>query len=340
MEFPNLEELSASLRAEDALAHVVEELIPLIRPAIRMVVDEEPIDEEQIPEGTSKLGGQPDFPEGWEWPMATLDIPPPTPKFLQAASQIPHIVLPPPDNKVSLPFVAQIRLSELKELLPANLLPQEGILYFFYNAQTYASDGGPTMVTANNATLGISVSYGVFGLDDGKNFRVLYEPNEEGQRNRQSPPESVPVDHRYAVRAVSFEVIQTLPKVETSFIGDPGDKRGVVVLEEEAWNTYEEVRAEGIPNTDHLLGYSQDAQPYALEASYIKSRSQLFPELPGWNSLSEEEQRREYHSCSLLLQMEAHSNKMWFGRAGSLFFFIRNEDLEQRNFSRVWAWTQ
>jgi hypothetical protein len=340
MNLPDLEEIRDAIRAEETLARVADDLIGLIRPAIRLVVQEEGTDEGEIPIGASKLGGHPDLPEGWEWSEATLNIPPPTPEFIQKASQIPHLVLPPPNNTIALPFVAQIRLSELSDLLPGNPLPDAGILYFFYNSQSFASDGGDRVSVHSLVDGKVALSYDVFGYYDLQNCRVLYCPDEKTPLNRRSTPDNVPREHIYAALAVSYAVMRLLPNVETSFVGEPNDGRGIVTLNDDEWEVYAELRPELIRNVDHLLGYSQDSQPYAMEASYARYRSALFPELPDWKTLSEEEQQREYYDYSLLLQVEPHNNGMHFGRGGALFFFIRNADLARRDFSRVWAWVQ
>jgi uncharacterized protein YwqG len=342
MNMPTYEDICASLREEESLSRVAEDLIRLIRPAIRMVVEESPIEEDSIPIGASKLGGNPDLPEGWEWPEAVLDIPPPSPELLQAGPDSRYnIVLPPPDNRISLPFIAQIRMTDLAGLLTESPLPAEGILYFFYNAQHYNSDrdeqGTILSKVVGDETRRIYRGYGTWDL---ANCCVLYWPDETAPLNRLIPPDSVPPDHIYSVRSVSFEVMHLLPSVETTYIGDDNDHRGVVVLEYDVWCLYSEIRSDAISNADHVLGYSQDGQPYAMEASYQNYRSQLFPDLPEWETLSEEKQQQEYRSCSLLLQVEPHDNGMRFGRAGALFVFIRNEELERRDFSCTWAWIQ
>jgi hypothetical protein len=72
--------------------------------------------------------------------------------------------------------------------------------------------------------------------------------------------------------------------VETCWIGDP-DGLAVVCLTEKEWLAYaDRLQDQKLPR--HLmLGHSDNAQPYALEACR-DFRSELFPELPplpnGW----------------------------------------------------------
>lgn len=64
------------------------------------------VEEEQIPLGSSKIGGLPDMPEDWEFP-----------KY----------------NNSSLSFLGQFNLKEVKPFDVENNLPSSGILYIFYD---------------------------------------------------------------------------------------------------------------------------------------------------------------------------------------------------------------
>ena len=65
--------------------------------------------------GTSRLGGVPDLPVGFTWPVW---------------------------KSSPMSFLAQLRLEELAALSPASLLPKSGMLSFFYDAaqETYGAD--------------------------------------------------------------------------------------------------------------------------------------------------------------------------------------------------------
>src|SRR5262245_51387230 len=65
------------------------------------------IDENEIPLGQSKMGGNPDLPADFVWPMF---------------------------GNLPLTFMAQFRLSDLAAFDIDHELPQNGILYFFYEA--------------------------------------------------------------------------------------------------------------------------------------------------------------------------------------------------------------
>ncbi len=74
------------------------------RPAIRLKT--EPKIDTEIGIGESKIGGYPDLPPHYDWPLATY-----TSEFLW--------------------FTAQIKIEEFKKWDVENVLPEKGILYFF-----------------------------------------------------------------------------------------------------------------------------------------------------------------------------------------------------------------
>jgi hypothetical protein len=322
---------------DPSMARIADQLRTLIRPSIRlhMQVAEE---KSELPLGGTRFGGLPDLPIGTVWPTAHLDISPPSEAF-RATDK--HSRFLPEGGTFSLPFVAQIRLSEISACDGEKRLPASGLLYFFYNEGGFTTDTGD--IKHGTTTIdGQVFSFAIYGYDDPAIWRVLYIPDEETPLERTPHPADVPEDQQYrpSVPAAVFTE-PTLPHVETCFIGDPNDKSGMVTLTAEEWQAYAELHRETrVSPTHQMLGHSDDSQPFAMEGSFRRIRSELFPELRPWESLSEAEQQQEYTSGRLLLQIDAHENRMWFGRGGALYFFIRESDLAARDFSRVWATAQ
>jgi uncharacterized protein YwqG len=87
-----------------------------------------------------------------------------------------------------------------------------------------------------------------------------------------------------------------------------------------------------------MFGHADDVQPYALENSYERVRDVFFPDGRPFKSLTPKERAEEFFQGRLLLQIdEEKSGKMQFGRGGRLYFFIREQDLKARDFSKVWV---
>ncbi len=90
---------------EAGLAAYIDNLKPLIKTAIRAMPTAVK-DEDEIPVGTSKLGGRPDLPVGGQWPAV---------------------------NDVPLLFIGQFQLQEIAPLDNTGLLPETGLLSFFHD---------------------------------------------------------------------------------------------------------------------------------------------------------------------------------------------------------------
>lgn len=99
------------------LLHKETAIVKATRPSIKIIKNK--LEEEQIPLGTSKIGGLPDMPEDWEFPTY---------------------------NDRSLSFLGQFNLQEVKPYDVDNHFPGSGILYVFYDVVEqpwgFEEDGG------------------------------------------------------------------------------------------------------------------------------------------------------------------------------------------------------
>lgn len=93
---------------------ISDQLETMIAPSIRLKAY--PANEDDLPVGTSKIGGSPDLPPGVPWPEA---------------------------NGSSLPFVAQINLADVAQYDIEAELPRSGLLSFFFDQDGYFSAGSP-----------------------------------------------------------------------------------------------------------------------------------------------------------------------------------------------------
>lgn len=93
------------LLSEHDLQHRKGEIIASLKNSIKMELEK--VDEANISIGASKLGGNPDLPDSIDFP-----------KF----------------NEGYLAFMGQINLAEVKSFDKDHLLPENGILYLFYDA--------------------------------------------------------------------------------------------------------------------------------------------------------------------------------------------------------------
>jgi uncharacterized protein YwqG len=105
--FENLTTLRKMIR-EFGLRRHEKRIIQLAQPAIQ--VSRTAVNDDDIPLGASKFGGQPDFPVDFQ-----LDL----------------------DGKAPLTFIAQIKFSELYPFDINHELPSRGILYYFHSRQGF-----------------------------------------------------------------------------------------------------------------------------------------------------------------------------------------------------------
>ncbi|MGC5324385.1 YwqG family protein [Brevibacillus sp. SYSU BS000544] len=105
-----MKEQILSLFREAGLAKYAEDFSPLIRPSIRLFTH--PANEDDLPLGSSKIGGTPDLPPHFEWPRWKV---------------------------YTMSFLGQINLAELPNA-PGTTLPKKGILYFFYAVSAMYDD--------------------------------------------------------------------------------------------------------------------------------------------------------------------------------------------------------
>jgi uncharacterized protein YwqG len=136
------EEALRTLLTTEGLGRVVEQLMELTAPTVRVYIQR--AQEEDIPIGASKMGGQPDLPDGVEWPSWHEPM----------------------------AFIAQFNLAEVALFDSEGALPAQGLLSFFYE-----TNGEP--LYAERWGLPEDAPYlEAYGVDVSRSWRVLYHEGE------------------------------------------------------------------------------------------------------------------------------------------------------------------
>lgn len=249
---------------------------------------------------SSKIGGRPAVPNDFVWP-----------RFLGESF----------DGKTKerpLSFMAQINLEDVKNDDTENLLPKTGILSFFYEQ--------------------ISMPWGFDPKDNGS-AKVYYFPTKD-----HLIPMNIPKDMDEEVimpeLAITFESHISFPEY--------GDLSVEITDMEIEWEDYDECRIEyGYPCDEYgevtkLLGYSDTIQSSMEEECEIVTRGYRlgFPEdfavIPD-DIL--EQVKINSKNWILLFQMgtiETEDMEYMFGDCGHIYFWIRKQDLKNKNFDRIW----
>ncbi|CAH2717328.1 hypothetical protein BACCIP111895_04520 [Neobacillus rhizosphaerae] len=269
------------LLEEFDLLHKKKEISQAMKSAIGIRAMQE--SEENIPIGTSKLGGLPDLPPHFEFP-----------KY----------------HHGYLSFLGQINLSEAKPFDVDHILPDQGILYFFYDI--------------------IEQPWG-FEKEDNGSFKVLYFKGDLSELTRTDYPE--PIDDYSPLKAfkVKFYQHQTVSE----------DPEGLELNEEESEN-FLEFRSQAMqPSKDdhllpahYMLGEPLNIQNDVFEEMVYYSNENKYG-TNGWQS-NHREIRARSKELVLLFQMDSDDDLdvMW-GDAGILYFCIHKDDLKNKRFEKV-----
>lgn len=276
----------------------------------------------------SKLGGKPYLPKEFEWPC-------------YAETTGDGIAQPRP-----LSFLAQINLAEVSPFDRDSLLPKTGMLYFFYAVE--------------------SMTWGYDPKDTGSARVYYYEGNLEDFREIDFPPD-YPSKGIIPEQSLSFESKKNLPAYEefekfagaadkikesgktakASFLGRLFGKKE----EPLTWDNYDEaVKSFGCPVCDEpdqitkLLGYADLIQGEMLEECEMVSRGIYCGNArPDMSEEEAQDIRRSSEDWTLLFQMgsiENDDSELMWGDAGCIYFYIRKQDLKNRDFSKVWLLLQ
>ena len=245
-------------------------------------------------QGSSHFGGVPDVPQGFNWPYYETDTYDDT-----------EVKLRP------LAFLAQINCATLPKIDEEDLLPQTGILSFFYE-------------------LG-SMKWG-------------YDPNDKGcvrvfwfeDTTELSPavfPKDLAEDYRLPAINIEMSESEDYPEYQDFSASDVD------------WEIYdaalEELGVQPPENCSKLLGWPNIIQDSMTVECEMASRGYYMGD--GWDDLPKDvlelAKRHSGQDWVLLLQLdtvEDEAFELMFGDCGRIYVYIRKEDLKQRHFDRVW----
>lgn len=251
--------------------------------------------------GKSKFGGRPDVPADFVWP------------YYEGKNYEDKIQNRP------LAFLAQLNCAELRPFDKEGLLPETGVLSFFYELE--------------------SAPWGFDPADRGS-ARVFWFDTPALQ------PADFPADlsegYRFGELTLEFASQAMLPSYEEfDYL-----TRGKTGLD---WDEYEEYCEEHelfVPDWENaytVLGYASLVQGECVsECEMVERRGLYCGNGDAYNALSEVERVKlqvESRKWIQLFQMgsvEEKEMELMFGDCGTVYFYIHRDDLAKRDFSRVW----
>ena len=246
----------------------------------------------------SKIGGKPYLPKDFIWPYY---------------------------QRLPLSFLAQINLEEVSSLDKDKLLPDKGMLYFFYELETQEWGYKPQSKGCAK----------VFYFEDTSNFSLIDFPKDMGD------------DYKIPEFKVNFKSNISLPSYE-DFFNLVEDKEELEdITEDEFYDIYHSAYDElskkylvPIEKYTKLLAYPDVIQNSMEEECEAVSRGINMGGI-GYLYL------KKYHNgikkaskdWILLFQMdtvESDDYELMFGDCGHIYFWIRKQDLANKNFENIW----
>lgn len=212
------------------------------------------------------------------------------------------------ENGKCLSFIAQINLSEVAQLEGAGLLPRKGMLYFFYSAKQQA--------------------WG-FDIKDKGKFKVFFDNTDHTKLERKDFPDDLEEHARYKPCKLSFIESVSLPDWESPSV--------INKLNNEESGNYSYLLEEYAPDMNKLLGHSDNIQaPMELECQLVTNGLYCGDE-SGYNDPRAKELAKNADDWTLLFQLDSNEEAgMMWGSVGVLYFWIKKNDLANKQFDNCW----
>lgn len=263
------------------LSRLIKDIDQVSKPSIRL--SPTPVDEPTLKVGASKLGGVPDLPPGVTWPEW---------KGLPQS------------------FIAQILLDDIRSYDTDKVLPQSGMLWFFYDAQQQT-----------------------FGADPAERggWSVIFMDSNLTKLQRTPAPAKLPTSSQFKACSLSFAREITLsqqPKLEIpSFDWTDAEQKQYETL----LSTFPDPADRATPH-HRLLGFSDTIQDDIRLECQLASHGVTDVNDPRIAELS-----KSTIDWQLLLQIDsdAHAGMRW-GNAGMLYYGITKADLQAQQFQNSW----
>lgn len=257
-------------------------------------------DEVNIAIGQTKIGGRPDLPRDITWVTET--------NVIETRKEWINLFSSKKRETIAkhFSFIAQVNLSETAQLDKENLLPKTGILYFFYSAEQ-----------------------DVWGFDykDKNKFKVIYWNGDFAELERTDFPNDLADYSCYKPCSVDIKSEVILPsyghKVYEEFAGEEADK------------FWEAVYNDG--NLNKLLGYSDNIQNEMELKCELVTNGLYCGDSSGYNDPRAKKLETNATNWRLLLQIDSSDeNAMMWGDCGRLYFWIKKDDLLNKQFDKSW----
>lgn len=251
--------------------------------------------------GATRFGGQPDVPSDFIWPT-------------YMGESYDHVVKERP-----LSFLAQFNCADFAKYDTEHLLPDHGLLSFFYELD--------------------SMCWGFDPKDKGC-ARVYWFEDISALSEAEFPAD---MEEDFILPMVKIVLSQkpSYPSWQDFTEAFPDDD------DDEAFNTaWEELTGEDeedLPDRSQLLGWPDVIQNSMFEECDIAAKGYYLGNPEGWRKIPKDIRQEAEQTAKdrwmLLLQLdtvECDDFELMFGDCGHIYFYITKEDLKARRFDNIW----
>lgn len=251
--------------------------------------------------GITRFGGQPDVPSDFIWPT-------------YMGESYDHVVKERP-----LSFLAQFNCADFAKYDTEHLLPDHGLLSFFYELDTMC-----------------------WGFDPkDKGCAKVYWFEDISALSAAEFPADMEEDFILPMVKIALSQKPSYPSWQDFTEAFPDDD------DDEAFNTaWEELTgedAEELPDRSQLLGWPDVIQNSMFEECDIAAKGYYLGNPEGWRKIPKEIRQEAEETAKdrwmLLLQLdtvECDDFELMFGDCGHIYFYITKEDLKARRFDNIW----
>lgn len=256
---------------------------------------------EKLPKGSSKIGGKPDLPKDFQW-------------FYFKGEDCKNRV----ENR-PLSFLMQINCEEVHKYDKESLLPEKGMLYFFYEL--------------------LSMSWG-FSPQDRGSAKVFYYDGEIEDLVSADFPKDMEKDCIIPESKIDFENMNDYP-IDFFDYYDPDDSDEEMDRKEKEFaKELDELGYKA--DTTKLLGHPEFIQgDYWEECEGVSRKNIYYGSAPIKYGSDEVKKSIKENAKDWILLMQVSELAigdygLYFGDSGKIYFNIRKEDLKNKNFDDVW----
>lgn len=212
-------------------------------------------------------------------------------------------------------FLCQLNLNDIKPYDTNSLLPSDGILSFFYDA--------------------VEQPWG-YDPKDCDGFKVFYFTHPIDRLSRMNTPTVLHAHGSIESASLLFNNELTLPPWESPYSHEIDE-----ILNEREAENYSELRYESV-NGEQAI-HRIDGFPDAIQGDmYLEcqlvTNGLYCGDLTGYNDPLRKELEAGATDWRLLLQLDSEEDLgfMW-GDSGTLYFWIREEDCQNKRFDQAWV---